>query len=123
MIRLPSILASAPPEDRSGALHRSTALLPAALAGGLFCDSRREEGSDRQLFLQAVWTGLVLLDPSFFRVGFEGRRNFALKRLEVGRHLVDGDFPVISPVPDIGCDQLVDRLHPPLPQDRAGQGP
>jgi hypothetical protein len=48
---LPSILAPAPPEDRSGALHRSTALLPAALAGRLFRDSRREEGSGRQLFL------------------------------------------------------------------------
>ena len=91
MIRLPSILASAPHENRSGALHRSTALLPAALAGGLFRDSRREEGSDRQLFLQAVWTGLVLLYPSFFGVRFEGRRNFTLKRPKIGRHLIDGD--------------------------------
>jgi hypothetical protein len=83
MIRLLSILASAPPEDRSGALHRSTALLPAALAGRLFCDSRREESSDRQLFQQAVWTGLVLLYPSFFGVELEGRRNFTLKRPKI----------------------------------------
>src|SRR4029077_13787305 len=55
-----SIGASAPPPDRSGASHRSTALLPAALACGVFGDSRREEGSDRQLFLQAIRADLVL---------------------------------------------------------------
>src|SRR5512140_154632 len=73
-------------------LQPSTLLLPAASAAGLFRDSRREQGSDRQLFLQAVWTGPVLLDPSLLGVGLEGRRNFALKRPKIGRHLVNGDF-------------------------------
>jgi hypothetical protein len=75
MIRLPSILASAPPEDRSGALHRSTGLLPAALAGRLFCGSRREENSDRQLFLQAVWTGLLSF-PIVFQRGTRREEEF-----------------------------------------------
>src|SRR5882724_4468202 len=108
--------ASAPLEGSERRLASIDSLLPAG-------HSRREEDADRQLFLQAVWTDLVLLDPSFFGVGFEGRRNFTLKRPEIGRQLIDGDFPVISSVPDVGCDQLVDRLHPPFPEDGTRQGP
>ena len=78
---------------------------------------------DRESFRQSTWTCPIFAHPSLFADGFEWGRQLALKRPQIERRLIDGDFPVVSPILDPRSDDFVESPDPPFSEDGAGNRP
>ncbi len=78
---------------------------------------------DRKFFRQGIATRLIFFHPPLFSHRFKRRGEFPLERPQIERGFVDGDLPIVSSVLYKWSDGLIERPHPPFPENRARYRP